>query len=174
MEAGRPANLMSAIKEHRSGAGFRSCSNILPAHSFSGDVSERVIRRLDVLGCPFAKLRKIKARILKSGQSTCRSKPAATMASYSNRMADKQALAFVYCEDGSGVREVLSVRFVRKRGLQDRGRTMSGLSIWSAPEFRPKMRGVGGLRNLFRSEFACFRRLKLRLRQRRAHAAMPQ
>ena len=43
------------------------------------------------------------------------------MASYSNRMADTQALAFVYCEDGSGVREVLSVRFVRKWGLQDRG-----------------------------------------------------
>jgi hypothetical protein len=43
---------------------LRSCSNILPAHSFSGGVSERAIRRLDVLGCPFAKLRKIKARIL--------------------------------------------------------------------------------------------------------------
>jgi hypothetical protein len=34
------------------------------AHLFSGDVSERVIKRLDVLGCPFAKLRKIQARIL--------------------------------------------------------------------------------------------------------------
>jgi hypothetical protein len=33
---------------------------------------------------------------------------------------------------------------------------MSGLCIWSAPEFWPKMRGVGGLWNLFRSEFACF------------------
>jgi hypothetical protein len=94
------------------------------AHLFSGDVSERVIKRLDVLGL------------------------------YSNRMADPQALAFVYNEDGSGVREVLSVRCVRKWGLQDRGRTMSGLSIWSAPEFWPKMLGVGGLWNLFRSEFA--------------------
>jgi hypothetical protein len=56
-------------------------------------------------------------------------------------MADKQALAFVYCENGSGEREVLSVRFVRKWGLKDRGR-MSGLSVWSAPEFRPKMRGM--------------------------------
>ena len=34
------------------------------AHSFSRDVSERVIKRLDVLGCPFAKFRKIQARIL--------------------------------------------------------------------------------------------------------------
>ena len=33
-------------------------------HSFSRDVSERVIKRLDVLGRPFAKLREIQACIL--------------------------------------------------------------------------------------------------------------
>jgi hypothetical protein len=63
---------------------------------FSGDVSERVIKRLDVLGCLFAKLRKIQARIL--NMSTHRQirtvdlqkKTAATMASYSNRMADRR------------------------------------------------------------------------------------
>ena len=50
----------------------------------------------------------------------------------------------------------LSVRFVRKWGLKDRGRTMS---VLSAPEFGRKCavwRGVGGLRGLFRFKFACF------------------